>query len=284
MSLLSPKIKNPALVGFISAGVLAVVIFVGYFWFSHPKFASADELLVAIIGQGIKIGSGVQITASYIPSTPACASTYAASPSWTKTVTGTIVRDIAGAYNATVTKDIFCDNTNCILYTSGATPSTTVCIATDANVYANILWSKTDVTSQTWADSNFSISGGDIGGTHGSPLTVGNGNQDVASKNWLARDYTSASGTFNAMDACKALGAGWRLPNILELDSIRDQGAYVLFVTPASRLPNILFYGSYWSSSENNGTYSWYLNFMGGTVVDANKNTSDYVRCVRGAM
>ena len=81
------------------------------------------------------------------------------------------------------------------------------------------------------------------------------------------------------MDACKALGLGWRLPNILELDSIRDQAKGS---APYSRLPNV---GSnyYWSSTEASSTYAWPLYFNNGNAFyGANKSSANYVRCVRG--
>lgn len=206
---------------------------------------------------------------------------YSPDPSWTK-VADTIVRDISNLSNsnATTSKDIYCDDYNCILWTDGAATPTTVCIATDSNVYGNILWSKTDVSgTKTWADSKFSISGGDIGGTHDSSLRCGADNELIGAKNWLARYYSSAAGTFDAMDACKAKGSGWRLPTLLELDSIRDQAKG----SPYSRLPNILA-NDYWSSTEYGSGYAYYLYFdLGSVYLDGNKtNDLYYVRCVRG--
>ncbi|MGD0576648.1 MAG: DUF1566 domain-containing protein [Candidatus Staskawiczbacteria bacterium] len=217
---------------------------------------------------------------------------YAAVSGWVKCAAGVSVRDITGAYNNYVTKDIYCDGTgactsttdngNCILYTSGATPTATECIATDTNVYANLLWKKADTsTSKTWANTannSISISGGDIGGTH-TTNTAGNNNQSIGGYNWLERNYTSTNGTapyYPAMDACKALGLGWRLPNILELDSIRENAS------PYTHLPNITA-GYYWSSSENSSSSAWNLYFGNGVANGSSgKSASYYVRCVRG--
>jgi hypothetical protein len=226
----------------------------------------------------VTLNSGVTIQPCYTPS-----------PSWTLvgTTPSTVVRDLSVTANSTtyINKDIYCDDTNCILWTAGAAAPGTVCIATNANVYPQtdlgygLLWSKTDIaTTQTWADSNFSISGGDIGGTH-TTNKAGTGSTTITGYKWLARYYTTASGTFNAMDACKAKGLGWRLPTILELDSIRDQtassGVY-------SRLPNMVAY-YYWSSSEYSSTNPFNLYFFNGNVYtnDA-KSGAYYVRCVRG--
>lgn len=223
------------------------------------------------IGHGtsnVEIAGGqVKIAQCYIPN-----------PSWTF-IAATVVRDISSpSYTATVNKDIYCDNTNCLLWTSGAGAPSTVCIATNSNVYGNILWSKTnDSTSVTWADSNFSISGGDIGGTQSANLIVG-GNTNVGNKVWLERYYTNTSGMFNAQDICKAKGPGWRLPNILELDSIRDQAKGS---SPYTRVPNIVA-TYYWSATEGSSTSAYYLTFLNGSVYNFSKSTSYYVRCVRG--
>jgi hypothetical protein len=206
---------------------------------------------------------------------------YSPNPSWNWSTT-TIVRDISNLSNAsaTTTKKIFCDNYNCILLPdAAATPTAAVCIATDSNVYANLLWSKTDSSSgKSWADSNFSITGGDIGGTHPSGLKVGMNNVDAGDKNWLEGYYASTAGTFDAMDVCKTKGSGWRLPNILELDSIRDQAKGS---SPRFRLPNISPSVIYWSSSEYNASAA-YPMYNDGSIGNTGKGNSYYVRCVRG--
>jgi len=227
----------------------------------------SDETKIGAGTTYVQLSSGVLIQPCYAPN-----------PSWTK-IADTLVRDIVGAYNSTIAKDIYCDDSNCILWTDEAAAPGTVCIATDANVYGNILWSKTDVSgTQTWSDTNFDLYGGDIGGTH-SIIGVGNSNSAVGTKNWLERYYSnSASGTFNAMDTCKAKGIGWRLPTIVELDSIRDQAKGS---SPYSRLPNIIA-PSYWSSTESSATYAYYLYFANGNVSYSTKSGSTYVRCVRG--
>jgi hypothetical protein len=195
-----------------------------------------------------KLGTGttkVDLAAGQIK----IAQCYSPNTAWTLVYNDTVVRDITSLLSsATVTKDIYCDNDNCILWTYNAAAPTTVCIATNGDVYGSILWEKTDSsTNQTWADSNFSINTvvGNVGGTHASGLKVGSGSTDVNSKNWLERFYTSAAGMFNSMDTCKAKGLGWRLPNILELDSIRDQAKGS---SPYTRLPGIASL-YYWSSS-----------------------------------
>lgn len=200
---------------------------------------------------------------------------YTVDSSWSKEA-DTNVRDIAGAYNETVAKDIYCDDVVCILYTDGETPPAGGVNFNDSNLYASILWRKADVSSATWGPAE-SIAGGDIGGTHGT-LSVGNDPDDVTGKNWLARDYSSEEGTYLAMDECKALGSGWRLPNILELDSIRDQG---IGVAPYTYLPNIVSL-NYWSSAEGSSTNSYNLYFGSGSVYRFSKSISNYVRCVRG--
>jgi len=205
---------------------------------------------------------------------------YSPNPSWTK-VADTIVRDISNLSNsdATTSKDIYCDNSNCIFWTDGAAAPTTVCIATDPDVYQNLLWSKTnDSISVSWRDTNTVISGGDIGGTHSASLQCGDENENIGAKNWLARYYTSTAGEFNAMDICKAKGSGWRIPTILELDGIRDM---TTGTAPYSRLPNIAS-GNYWSSTEYSAVNAYFLGFGGGQVSYSNKANGNYLRCVRG--
>ncbi|MFH1462683.1 MAG: DUF1566 domain-containing protein [bacterium] len=207
---------------------------------------------------------------------------YSPDPSWTK-IADTIVRDISNLSNsdATTSKDIYCDDYNCVFWTDGAAAPTTVCIATDSDVYGNLLWSKTDAGSPSaynWRDTNTVISGGDIGGTHNASLQAGDENESIGAKNWLARYYTSTAGEFNAMDICKAKGSGWRLPNLLELDGIRDQAKGS---SPYSRLPNLLA-TSYWSSTESSASVAYYPYFTNGQVSTNSKTSTNYVRCVRG--
>lgn len=238
----------------------------------------SDETKIGTGTTGVVINSGITLAPCYAPS-----------PSWTLVGTSpsTVVRDLSVTANSTtyINKDIYCDNTNCILWTAGATAPGTVCIATNSDVYANVLWRKADIaTTKAWANtanSTVAITGGDIGGTH-STNKAGTGSTTITGYKWLERYYTSANGTppyYPAMDACKALGLGWRLPTILELDSIRDQtassGVY-------SRLPAIVAY-LYWSSSEGSATNPFYLYFGSGDV-DAfiAKSGASYVRCVRG--
>lgn len=226
----------------------------------------------------VVISSGIKLAPCYAPS-----------PSWTLVGTSpsTHVRDLSVTANSTtyIDKDIYCDSTNCILWTAGATAPGTVCIATDANVYANVLWAKANIgTTKAWANTanaSILIAGGDIGGTH-TTNKAGTGNTTVTNYNWLERYYTSANGTppyYPAMDACKALGLGWRLPTIIELDSIRDQtGPVGIF----SRLPGIVA-NYYWSSSECSSTNPFNLLFSNGDVgTYGAKSIARYVRCVRG--
>jgi hypothetical protein len=260
---------------------LIVVMVVASIWSIVLASSVSDSFANEIkIGRGstpamattnVVINGGIQLAPCYTPS----------GAGWTK-IADTLVRNIAGAYNATIAKDIYCDGDdtaggNCILWTDGAGAPTTVCIATDANVYGNLLWDRKDLSAtKAWGPAN-AILAGDIGGTH-TTNTVGNGGTAIGTYKWLERYYTSAVGTYLAMDGCKAKGLGWRLPNILELDSIRDQAKGV---APYSRLPNIVS-NSYWSSSEFSGANPFHLNFNGGSVSSLAKSTAFYVRCVRG--
>ena len=207
---------------------------------------------------------------------------YTANTGWTFHAT-TNVRDIALGTADTVTKDIYCDGTAgvdaevCILVTSEHIPDPVVCVATDANVYGNILWAVEDNGSAVWGPAE-GISGGDVGGYHSAELRAGNGNTLVGNLAWLERYYQSSAGTYLAMDACKARGDSWRLPTIMELDSIRDQG---IGSAPYSRLPGIAS-TNYWSSTESSATNAYYLTFNHGYIVSSDKSSSRPVRCVSG--
>jgi len=268
---MKPKLKK------ILSLILAIVMggVVGYLIVrASPDFVSDSFTDETKIGKGT---TKVEIATS--TGEVKLAECYSPNPDWNWSTT-TIVRDISVIDNsdATTTKTIYCDDYNCILYTYGMATPTTVCIATDPNVYGNILWSKTDSGDKTWADSSFSISGDDIGGTHPSNLQCGDNNYTIGAKHWLERYYESPAGTFDAMDACKAKGSGWRLPTILELDSIRDQAKGS---APYSRLPNISSV-YYWSSSEYSAVSAYTLYFDNGQVSSRSKSSSSYVRCVRG--
>ncbi|MCX6719774.1 MAG: DUF1566 domain-containing protein, partial [Candidatus Staskawiczbacteria bacterium] len=238
----------------------------------------SNETKIGAGTTGVALNGGVTIAPCYAPN-----------PSWTLVGTSpsTVVRDLSVTANSTtyINKDIYCDSINCILWTAGATAPGTVCISTDANVYSNLLWSKTDTSAtKAWANtanSTVSIAGGDIGGTHATNK-VGSGSTSIGTYKWLERYYTSTNGTapyYPAMDACKLKGLGWRLPTILELDSIRDQtasgGIY-------SRLPGMTA-NDYWSSSGYSATSPFGLYFYSGNVdAYSAKSTANYVRCVRG--
>jgi hypothetical protein len=263
---------------------VAVGILVGFLIVkANPDYISDSFTDESKIGRGTKI---VNVsTSSGQVSLPTC---YYANPSWTK-IADTIVRDISTtSASATTAKDIYCDDSNCILYTDGLVPPNPVCIATDPNVYANILWARYDSGTAAWASGTATstlISGGDVGGSHPAGLLVGANNVNVGGKNWLERYYDSPPGTFPAMDKCKAKGSGWRLPTILELDSIRDM---TTVGAPYSRLPNITS-NWYWSSSEADAGYAYTLMFtyvgvpyyINAPVGNYPKSSSYYVRCVR---
>jgi hypothetical protein len=79
------------------------------------------------------------------------------------------------------------------------------------------------------------------------------------------------------MDICTAKGEGWYLPNIRELDSIRDQSNTS---DPYTDLPNMSS-DRYWSSTEGSADYAYYLYFGGGDVTTRSKSLASDVRCVR---
>lgn len=82
-----------------------------------------------------------------------------------------------------------------------------------------------------------------------------------------------------AIDACKNLGNGWRLPTIQELLTLVD---YTL-IDPATELPGIVP-SFYWSSTffGNDHFYPWFINFDDGHDGWDGKTNHYKVRAVRG--
>lgn len=207
---------------------------------------------------------------------------------WSYTAS-TTVRDVSqtGDATATVQKDIYCDDNNCLFWTHNASPpDLTVCVADNSSVYQNLLWAKQDDSSGLkWADASHddvAITGYQIAGSHVAGLDVGDNNQAPGGDNWLDRYYNSPSSpddVFPAMDTCKDKGPRWRLPTILELDGIRDM---TVSSSPYTRLPDVAS-AYYWSSSETSASEAWALDFGNGHVPDVNaKSDTRRVRCVRG--
>ncbi len=259
----------------ITVSVSIVIVFVGYFIVRAGfDYVGDDFTDISKVGLGTErlefdtTGGQVKI--------PDC---YSVDGTWGDAI-ATTVRDVNSlSASNTVEKDIYCDNSNCVFYQKGeGPPSNTLCVGTDDNVYQNLLWAKSDDGSSISWGPGSSITGGDVGGTHEANLYVGiDNNNNVGGDNWLAQYYESSHGTYNAMDVCKNKGNGWRLPNILELDGIRDNDA-----DDSSELPGITPVG-YWSSSEHSSSNAWYLSFCSGVVDDiAKSHFISRMRCVRG--
>lgn len=76
---------------------------------------------------------------------------------------------------------------------------------------------------------------------------------------------------------------GWRLPSVIELNSVQDPSLLAGFVpTVFSGVQGNRF----WSATTVAGisTQAWLVDFSGGIVVIFNKGTSGWVWCVRGPM
>ena len=90
-----------------------------------------------------------------------------------------------------------------------------------------------------------------------------------------------------ALSYCEGLtlggDSGWRLPNIKELESLIDDSRYFP-ATDTNYFPNAIAI-SYWSSTTDasNSYGAWGVGFDDGYVHgDGGKDSSAYVRCVRG--
>ena len=84
-----------------------------------------------------------------------------------------------------------------------------------------------------------------------------------------------------ALEAARAAGGGWALPDKRELQSLVERGCY----NPAVNItvfPNTPSSG-YWSSSSvaGYGDYAWLVYFYGGYDYGGGKDYDNYVRLVR---
>ncbi len=247
------------------------------------EVAEGSIILVAPLAETRFIGIGITET-EYTGGGggEACSGfTYSPTGSWGSKI-DTTVRDYYTVDNsdATVEKVIYCDDENCIFLTNGATaPSGDICVAESEGVYLSLLWDKTDVGEYEYGQHGDTLSSlSVVGGVHDSSLAIGVDNAtEPAGNDWLDANYDTTSYTFPAMDACTSKGEGWRLPNLRELDSIRDQSNSS---SPYTDLPGITSWG-YWSSSEFENYYAYYLDFGYGFEYGNRKDYNEYVRCVR---
>ncbi len=76
-----------------------------------------------------------------------------------------------------------------------------------------------------------------------------------------------------AVETCKKLGPGWRLPTKNELNMLyknrKEIGSFAL--------------NYYWSSTEFDGNFAWFQNFTNGLQFNYDKLNPIYVRAVRAS-
>jgi hypothetical protein len=90
----------------------------------------------------------------------------------------------------------------------------------------------------------------------------------------------------SALAYCEGLSLGghsdWRLPNVKELESLMDDTRNRPAID-TSYFPNV-FSSDYWPSTTQNLGIGWArcVDFTWGTVKGSTKDSSNYVRCVRG--
>jgi hypothetical protein len=104
----------------------------------------------------------------------------------------------------------------------------------------------------------------------------------VTGLGWTASSQGSGSWT-TAISTCQALGAKWRLPTVLELQTLLDYGKS----PPIPASPFVFTQiGQYWTSSVdaynpyNNVAQSWTVSFEDGQVVALGQTQSHYILCV----
>ena len=206
----------------------------------------------------------------------------------------TEVRDVTDISNpdATVEKDIYCGVSGglktCVFWEKGEEIKEKIIPEVEERVYQNLLWMKNDAPDRMWGGDEDKIEDRDLVGYYLDPDTVvasnermlGDDNYSVLDSNYSTNNLKEGQDGYPAMDECRALGSGWRLPDIVEFDGIRDMNEG----PPYSKLPNIG--RTYWSSTEFSGLNAWNIYFdeeeMPGEVRGSDKYFEIGVRCVRG--
>ncbi len=77
---------------------------------------------------------------------------------------------------------------------------------------------------------------------------------------------------FEAVELCKSLGKGWRLPTKDELN---------MFYENKEEIGGFFVHNYYWSSTEYGDYSAWTFDFSGGSADDNGKSYTNYVRAVR---
>ena len=86
-------------------------------------------------------------------------------------------------------------------------------------------------------------------------------------------DYLGFMNWYEAVEACKKLGKGWRFPTKDELNFLYENKEKIGgFAT-----------GYYWSSTENDNFNAWVQGFNSGTQFVNVKNFTYYVRAIRAS-
>jgi hypothetical protein len=109
---------------------------------------------------------------------------------------------------------------------------------------------------------------------------------------WEKSPQTTGVLWTEALNSCinKAVGGqkGWRLPSISELASLIDPSLPIGPTLPPGHLFLNIQLGVYWSASttSENPTLAWLVNFLNGFVTNINKSGPGTARpwCVRGGM
>lgn len=85
----------------------------------------------------------------------------------------------------------------------------------------------------------------------------------------------------NAKSYCINKGNAWRLPTVVELESIVDYGAYKPSIFTVFENVSSNYYWSSTTSANASNYYAWNVYFGYGNTYNSNKNDSKYIRCVR---
>lgn len=102
---------------------------------------------------------------------------------------------------------------------------------------------------------------------------------------WQKRDDGVTRTWGDALLYCERLNlagrSDWRLPNIIELESLTDDSRHNPAIDPVFAGAGASYY---WSSTTNSYSrgYAWFVSFGSGSVYNYNKPNSSRVRCVSG--
>jgi hypothetical protein len=120
-------------------------------------------------------------------------------------------------------------------------------------------------------------------------VTTGAGATVTDTATGLIWSRTEVTGTFTFLAALTACSSPWRLPNVVELQTIVDEtrtsgpiiDTTAFWGATPSSTPSSSFFWSSTVVAGQGGSYAWYVEFAGGEVAGHAVANTYAVRCVR---